>query len=119
MGRVAIVKHLAEVAGAAGSAATGILAAGESTPLVVTSIGAVLGFATLLVRSVMANQRVYVEIVAGKDRELAERDDVIHYLRWENESIRFRHGERELDPGPYVPRRPPAAEHAPDPGAAA
>lgn len=111
-----VVKMAGEVAGAAGAAIMGILATGESTPLVVTGIGAVLGFATLLVRSVVANQRVYVDIVAAKDREVAERDDVIHYLRWENETIRFRHGERELDPGPYIPRRPPELPNPPSPG---
>lgn len=112
------VKVLAEIAGAVGSAAAGILGAGaESLPLTGTAIAAVLGFATLLVRSVLSSQRVYVEIVASKDRELAERDDTIHYLRWENESIRFRHGERELDPGPYIARRrpePPASSKETD-----
>lgn len=102
-----VVKALAEIGGAVGSAVAGIFAVGESTPLVVTSIGAVLGFATLLVRSVMSNQRVYVDIVAGKDRELAQAFDQIHYLRWENEALRFRYGEREVDPGPYIPRRRP------------
>lgn len=99
--------RIAEAIGAVGASAVGIIAAGESMPITVTAIGAVLGFATLLVRSVTANQRVYVEIVAAKDREIADRDDTIHYLRWENESIRFRHHEREVDPGPYIPRRPP------------
>jgi hypothetical protein len=107
MGRVDVMKLLIEITATVGSAITGIFAVGESTPLVVTSIGAVLGFATLLVRSVMANQRVYVDIVAGKDRELAQAFDQIHYLRWEAETLRYRHGERELDPGPYIPRRPP------------
>lgn len=102
-----MIGKIAEVVGATGAASAGIIAAGESMPITVTAIGAVLGFATLLVRSVTANQRVYVEIVAAKDREIADRDDTIHYLRWENESVRFRHGERDVDPGPYIPRRPP------------
>lgn len=114
MGRSYAVKMLGEIAGAGGSAVVGIFAAaGESTSLVVTAIGAVLGFATLLVRSVMANQRVYVEIVASKDREIAERDDTIHYMRWELDTIRFRHKEREIDPGPYIPRRPVLTSTAP------
>ena len=112
-GGVGTVKLLGEICGIAGSAVTALVAAGDSVPLTGTAIVAVLGFATLLVRSVLANQHVYVEIVAQKDRELAERDDTIHYLRWENDSIRFRHGEREIDPGPYVPRRPVLAGPGP------
>lgn len=114
------VKVLGEILGAAAAATAGIFSAGasEAMPLTVTAIGAVLGFATLLVRSVLSSQRIYVEIVAAKDRELAERDDTIHYLRWEAERLRYRYGEREVDPGPYVARgrqipRPPSSEGAP------
>lgn len=115
MERSIFVKVLLEVAGAAVSAGTGILAVGESAPITVTAIGAVLGFATLLVRSVLKTQKVYVDIVATKDTEIAARDDTIHYLRWENESIRFRAGQREVDPGPYTPRRATVTLPAPAP----
>lgn len=102
-----LLKLGAEVAGAATSAIVGLLAVGESATLTGSAIIAVLGFAGLLVRQIVSNQRLYVGIVADKDREIAARDDDLHYLRWELESMRFRHGERQVDPGPYIPRRPP------------
>jgi hypothetical protein len=104
-----LLKLGAEVLGAAASAILGIIAVGESTPLTYSAIVAVLGFAGLLVRQITANQKMYVEIVASKDIELAQRDDALHYLRWEMESMRYRYGERTVDPGPYAPRRPPGA----------
>lgn len=100
-----IAKLAGEVAGAALSALTGILAAGESTAITSGAIVAVLGFAGMLVRQIVGNQKLYIGIVAAKDSELIERDDTIHYLRWELESMRYRIGERQVDPGPYTPRR--------------
>lgn len=99
-----LVKLGAEVLGAAGSAIVGIVAAGESTTLTASAVVAVLGFAGLLVRQIVNNQKLYIGIVAAKDNEIAERVAEIHYLRWEIESMRYRHGERTIDPGPYVPR---------------
>ena len=109
MDRMVVLKMGGDVIGATISALVGILAAGDSTPLTYSAIVAVLGFAGLLVRQLSNTQKLYVGIVEAKDRELHERDDTIHYLRWEMEALRFRHGERALDPGPYIPRRPTGA----------
>lgn len=101
------LKFLGEIAGAAASGIAGIMAVGESTALTASAIVAVLGFAGLLVRQVVLSQRAIWEIVASKDQEKADLQDANHYLQWELESMRFRHGERQMDPGPFVPRRPP------------
>lgn len=99
----------AEVAGASLSALAGLLAASDGDSILTGgAIVAVLGFAGLLVRQIVGNQRLYIDIVEGKDREIHERDETIHYLRWEMESLRYRHGERQVDPGPYTPRYPNA-----------
>lgn len=108
-----LVKLGAEVLGAVGSAIVGIVAAGESTTLTASAVVAVLGFAGLLVRQIVNNQKLYIGIIAGKDKEISDRDDIIHEIRWEMESMRYRIGERTIDPGPYVPRRPPAPHGAP------
>lgn len=99
-----VLKLGGEILGVTASALTGLLAVGESTALTSGAIVAVLGFAGLLVRQVTSNQKLYIGIVASKDHDLAERDETIRYLRWELESMRYRHGERQVDPGPYVPR---------------
>lgn len=116
-----IAKLAAEVVLVAASGLTSLLAAVEGDTLVApTAVVAFIGFTGLLVRQVTGNQKVYVDILAGKDAELAalrkayaqdvaDRDDQVHYLRWEVETLRYRHGERLVDPGPFVPRvRPPA-----------
>lgn len=105
MDRMLAFKFVGEVGGAAGSAITAVLAVGESTPLTYSAIVAVLGFAGLLVRQIIVAQKAIWQIVAAKDVELAQRDDALHYVQWELESMRYRHGERQIDPGPYVPRR--------------
>ena len=102
------VKAGIDITGAAASAILAIFAAGESTPITYSAIVAVLGFAGLLVRQIVNNQKLYIGIVAAKDAEITERVAEIHYLRWEIESMRFRHGERAIDPGLYIPRTPPA-----------
>jgi len=104
------VKYLGEIGGAAISAITGVLAVGESTTLTAGAIVAVLGFAGLLVRQVVQSQQAIWQIVAAKDAEKADLQDTIHYLQWELESMRFRHGERQVDPGPFIPRRRPIQE---------
>lgn len=101
-----------EIAGAAGSAIGTIIAAGVEAPtMVIAGITAVFGFATLLVRSVLAQQR-------ESNEALELEKDQSHYLRWENDTLRFRFHERELDPGPYVPRRPITPKPAPVPAPA-
>lgn len=104
------LKFLGEIGGAAASGIAGIMAVGESTALTASAIVAVLGFAGLLVRQVVLAQRAIWEIVAAKDQEKEAIQDENHYLRWELESMRFRHGERQIDPGPFIPRRPPTPE---------
>lgn len=116
---VMLAKLVGESAGIGASAATAIVAAGESLPLTYTALGATLVFTALLVRQLTANQRVYLTILEGKDYELAynawqaRRDrwddaDRLAEARWEAEVVRWRHGERQTDPGPYVPRPRPA-----------
>lgn len=106
MDRVLAFKMIGEVGATSLSAVTAVLAVGESTPLTYSAIVAVLGFAGLLVRQILQAQKAIWKIVAAKDAELAQRDDALHYVKWELESMRYRVGERQVDPGPYVPRRP-------------
>lgn len=101
-----IAKLAAEVGLVAVSGMASILAASGDTAITYSAIVAFIGFTGLLVRQVVGNQRMFVGIVAAKDAQLAERQQTIDYLRWENETIRYRHGERELDPGPFTPRAP-------------
>lgn len=80
------------------SAALGaVLAVEEYTLVAGGAVAAVFGFATLLVREVLKQHRTLWELID------AARDDA-HYARWELEVHKFRHGERELDPGPYSAR---------------
>jgi hypothetical protein len=101
------VKVFAETAGFLGSGLAALLAAGaESAALTTSAIMAVLGFGGLLVRQIMAGQKMNVELI---DREKIAHEatkDELHYVRWELESMRFRHGERLTDPGPFHARRP-------------
>lgn len=94
-----------EVLGISASAIAAILAADDSTVITSGAVVAVLGFAGLLVRQIVGNQKLYIGIVASKDRDISERDEIIRYLRWELETMRYRIGERQIDPGPYVPRQ--------------
>ena len=107
------VKFLGEIFGATTSAIAGVIAMGESTPLTAGAIVAVLGFAGLLVRQVVQSQQAIWQIVAAKDVEIREAQELNHYLQWELESMRYRHGERQVDPGPYIPRRSPTTEGRP------
>lgn len=109
MHRTMIAKMGGEILGATVSAVGGILAAGESAAITTSAIVAVLGFAGLLVRQVMTGQRAIWQIVAAKDREIQDEKDANHYLRWEMERLRYLYGERQVDPGPYTPRRPNVA----------
>lgn len=103
--RTATVKLLAEAMGAVGSAVAGIIAVGDSAALTTSAIVATLGFAGLLVRQIVLGQRASLTIIDLKDREIDRRDDELHYLRWELETLRYRHGERLTDPGPFIARR--------------
>lgn len=102
----------ADIAGASISAMVGVFAASDDSFITGGAIVAVLGFAGMLVRQIVGNQRIYIGIVEGKDREIREHAETIHYLRWEAETLRYQYGERAVSPGPYVPRHP-----ATDPGA--
>lgn len=106
------LKFLGEIGGAAASGIAGIMAVGESTALTASAIVAVLGFAGLLVRQVILAQKAIWEIVAAKDQEKAELQEANHYLQWELESMRYRIGERQVDPGPFIPRRRPSTSEA-------
>lgn len=94
------VKLLAEIGAATASAVIGILAAADSSVVTGGAVVAVFSFATLLVREVLKQHRTLWEMID------AARDDA-HYAHWEAERLRFNYGERALDPGPYIPRRPP------------
>ncbi len=94
-----------EVTAATSSTLIGIVAVDESAPLMYGAFVAVFGFAGLLVRELVKAQRAIWQIVEAKDRQIADRDDVIHYLRWEHEKYRFEQGDRTMDPGDYHPRR--------------
>jgi hypothetical protein len=99
-----LVKALGDIAGATGSALLGIIAAdGNNTAITITAIGAVLGFAGLLVRQVVQAQRAIWLIVRAKDEEIDRQREALHYSDWEKEKLRWSYGERPLDPGPYVP----------------
>lgn len=99
------VKILSEIVAATGSAVVGILAATDSTVITVTAIGAVLGFAGLLVRQVVVQQKAVWEIVTATKAEAESAKDEAHYAHWELEKLRYSYGERVIDPGPYTPRR--------------
>lgn len=98
-----------EIAGATTSAVVGIFAVSDNTALTVTAITAVLGFAGLLVRQVVVAQKAIWQIVSAKDARIAELEETDHYKSWEMEKLRFTYGERILDPGPYIPRKPAGA----------
>jgi hypothetical protein len=115
-----------EALGLGASFGATVLAAGESLPLTYTALGATLVFTAVLVRQVSANQKVYLDTVAGKDYEKAYADwqhrrdrwedaERLNEARWENEHLRYTYGERTIDPGPYVPRPRPADLDRPPP----
>lgn len=99
----------AEVFGVVSSAWVGILAVGESSVLTTSAIVATLGFAGLLVRQVMTAQQAVWQIARAFEERAESAEDREHYVRWQMESLRYRHGERVDDPGPYIPRRPAGA----------
>lgn len=108
-----LVKALGEVAGVTGAALAAINGAVDNnTAITVTAIGAVLGFAGLLVRQVVLAQKAIWLIVKAKDEEIAEHKategelrEALRYSEWEKEKLRWTYGERNLDPGPYAPKR--------------
>lgn len=117
--RTMVLKLVGEALGIGGSVAAWVLGATEPAPLTYGALGATLVFTGLLVRQITTNQRVYIAIVAAKDRELAMKDwqhrrdrwddgERINEARWETEKLRYTYGERPIDPGPYMPRPRPA-----------
>lgn len=114
-----MAKLVFEAVGLGASVCAWLIGVTEATPLTYGALAATLGFTGLLVRQITTNQKVYVAIVAAKDRELAMKewqhrrdrwDDAerLSEARWEAEKLRYTYGERQLDPGPYVPRPRPA-----------
>lgn len=100
-----LARALVDVAGATGSAVVGIIAAEtNNTAITVTAIGAVLGFAGLLVNQVIRAQKAIWLIVRAKDDEIAGLRESLHYAEWEQQRLRWSYGERPTDPGPYSPR---------------
>lgn len=100
-----IAKLASELVLVLASGLASIFAAGGDQAIQYSAIVAFIGFTGVLVRQIVGNQRMFVGIVAAKDQQLAAQQATIDYLRWENETIRFRHGEREMDPGPFQPRK--------------
>lgn len=108
MGRDAmlIAKVGGEAIGLTFSAMMGVFAAGESAALTTSAIVAVLGFAGLLVRQVVAGQKAVWEIARAMETRAEAAEEREEFVRWQLEHVRFRHGERPTDPGPFVSRRP-------------
>lgn len=99
-----LIKLGGEIFGTTVSAIIGVVTASDNGALTVTAIGGVLTFAGLLVRQVVKSQDAVWKINAAKDVRIEELEERDHYRSWEFETLRFRYGERQMDPGPYVPR---------------
>jgi hypothetical protein len=108
------VKLASEVLGLGAAAAGGVMAATDS--LQVTVIGAVVGFSGLLVRSILVSQRDNAKLIAGYAEAAEVARDGEHYWRWQFDRLMFDSGKSTVDPGPFVPRRPPHQHEAPTDG---
>lgn len=102
---IVLGKIVADIAAMSIAAWVGIVVAAESTPIAVSAIVAVLGFAGLLVRLVVKAQQAVWDIVEAKNAEIDTLREDLHYSEWEKERLRFTYGERVVDPGPFVPRK--------------
>ncbi len=98
----ALVAVKAIVAVPASVLGAGLLLASEA-PIYVGGGAIVLGLAGLFLRQFFENQAATWAIANERKRDNAELRDRIHYLQWENASLRHELA-RQTDPGPYIPR---------------
>lgn len=113
-----LLKIGAEAVAGAISGAVAIFGLTDSTAITSGGLVALFGLGGVFVRQFSKGQRTYLEAYRLKEAEAELAKDETHYTHWEMERLRYSYGERVMDPGPYIPRRPPPEKESAPRGAA-
>lgn len=109
--QVTIVKAMALTTVSAFTGLYGVLKAAvggvdTNTVAIGSTLAVSVTFATFILRMVIKNQAAIWDIVKAKDVEIRQLRYDKEYAEWDREQTRYRTGERQSDPGPFLPSQP-------------